>query len=147
MLSLSSFHGAKPQLDAALNIVLPEHPVFVTRDAITYIWSGPGSWLALGAGMADLAAAKRYASITDQSDGKAVFEVSGPHAQSALAMLIPIDLRDNIFPAGATALTLAGHINVQIWRAAGNRFSLACFRSFANALYQALATTCREFES
>jgi sarcosine oxidase subunit gamma len=145
--SLSAFHGAKAKLDAALGTVLPEHPVFSALNKITYLWSGPGSWLALGADLADLAAAKPFAAITEQTDGRAIFEVTSAQAKAALAKLVPIDLHDDAFPVGATALTLAGHINVQIWREAEDRYALACFRSFSTALYDALTTSCREFES
>lgn len=144
--SLSAFHGTKAKLDLALGTVLPENPIFSVQNKITYLWSGAGSWLALGAEITDLATAKPFAAITEQTDGRAIFEVTGAQAKAALAKLVPIDLHDDAIPIGATALTLAGHINVQIWREA-DRYALACFRSFATALYDALITSCREFES
>jgi len=42
-----------------------------------------------------------------------------------------------VFGEDSTALTLAGHIPVQIWREDG-QFAVACFRSFAKSLYHAL---------
>jgi sarcosine oxidase subunit gamma len=145
--SVSAFHGAKPGLDAALAVTLPQSPNFVRQNGFVYMWSGPNSWLVFGADMADLAAAKPYAAITEQSDGRVVFEVAGAHAKLALAKTVPIDLHDDAFAIGATALTLAGHINVQIWRVADTHYHLACFRSFAIALYDTLNLSCREFES
>jgi sarcosine oxidase subunit gamma len=72
--------------------------------------------------------------------------VRGPAARDALAKLLPIDLHRAGFAEDATALTLAGHIGVQIWRSGEDRFELACFRSYAEALYGALREAAREFE-
>jgi sarcosine oxidase subunit gamma len=145
--SVSAFHGAKMALDAALDVTLPERPVFITQNGVIYMWSGPSSWLVLGAESAGLMAASPYAAINEQSDGRVIFEISGEKVKSALEKLVPIDLHDDVFPVSFTALTLAGHINVQIWRAAGERYALACLRSFASALYDALTNSCRDFES
>jgi sarcosine oxidase subunit gamma len=118
---------------------------------VTYLWSGPASWLALSDAddpdFADTLAARLagVAAVTDQSDGRAILRVHGPHIRDALAKLLPIDLHPNEFGEDATALTLAGHINVQIWRCGQNEFELACFRSFAGALRESLRHACHEF--
>jgi len=145
--SLSVFKNAEANLNAALGVTLPRRPELLRQAGITYLWSGPGSWLVLGADADSLKTARQYAAITDQSDGRIVLMVKGPQVLRALSKLVPIDLADDIFPEGATALTLAGHINVQLWREPGNCFALACFRGFATALYEALIESCLEFES
>lgn len=145
--SLSVYSGAVAGLNRALGITLPVQPGFVSAGDKTYMWAGPGAWLVFGATSAELAAARPYAAMTEQTDGRAIFHVAGSHVRDALAKLVPIDLHDSVFPVGMTALTLAGHLNVQIWRKSENLFGLACFRSFANALYEALTTSCLEFES
>jgi heterotetrameric sarcosine oxidase gamma subunit len=63
--------------------------------------------------------------------------ICGPGTREALAKLIPIDLHPSAFPPDATALTLAGHISVQIWNTP-NGFELSCFRSYTETLYEAL---------
>jgi sarcosine oxidase subunit gamma len=138
--SVTAFAGAAPRLETALGIKLPAANHSLADGAITWFWSGPDSWLAMAAAAFDgrLAAAAPYAAITDQSDGRAIFLVSGPRSREILEKLVPIDLHEAEFSAGHTALTLAGHIPVQIWRE-GEAFALACFRSFANALHHALA--------
>ncbi|MDE8342246.1 MAG: hypothetical protein POG24_00320 [Acidocella sp.] len=143
--SIAAFKNAVPALQAALGVALPVTPVSITVNDVLYLWSGPDAWLAVGAPPSMLAAARPYAAITDQSDGRMVFFVKGPHASEALAKLVPIDLHETVFPADGTALTLAGHISVQLWRER-EVFALACFRSFAHSLYESLTEACREFE-
>jgi len=138
--SVSAFAGAKAALEAALGANLPPPNHALADGDVTWLWSGPDSWLAMAETGLDarLAAASSHAAITDQSDGKAIFLVSGPRAREILEKLVPIDLHEAEFLPGHTALTLAGHIPVQIWREDG-AFALACFRSFAAALHHALA--------
>jgi sarcosine oxidase subunit gamma len=120
---------------------------------ITYLWAGPASWLALAdSDHPDFSPqlAQRLAglaAVADQSDGRVILRVQGVATRNALAKLLPIDLHPSVFAEDATALTLAGHINVQIWRSGGDAFELACFRSFAAALYDSLREACREFQS
>jgi sarcosine oxidase subunit gamma len=140
IISITAFHGKTADLNTALGVTLPLTPRRITADSVDYLWSGPDSWLAMAddqALAACIAAAAPYAAITEQSDGKVIFRVTGPHARENLAKLIPIDLQEDEFPPDATALTLAGHLSVQIWRE-DNGFYLACFRSFAKALYESL---------
>ncbi|HQT40460.1 MAG TPA: hypothetical protein PK231_13595 [Acidocella sp.] len=145
LVSIAAFKNAVPALEAALGLALPLTPVSIVVNDVRYLWSGPEAWLALGAPPASLAAARPYAAITDQTDGRAIFHLAGPHATEALAKLVPIDLHETVFPPNGTALTLAGHISVQLWRE-GEVFALACFRSFAQSLYASLIEACREFE-
>jgi sarcosine oxidase subunit gamma len=143
--SIAVFKNAVPALQAALGVALPVTPTGKAVNDVLYLWSGPDAWLAVGAEPAKLTVARPYAAITDQTDGRAVFYVAGPHATEALAKLVPIDLHESVFSPYGTALTLAGHIPVQLWRE-GEVFALACFRSFAHSLYASLIEACREFE-
>lgn len=141
----------KPLLDR-LGGTLPLPGRKIRVQHVTYLWSGPASWLALAdrddpdfsPNLADRLAG--VAAVTDQSDGRAILSVRGPASRDALAKLVPIDLHPGVFAEDATALTLAGHINVQIWRNGEDAFELACFRSFAEALYQSLREACGEFQ-
>jgi sarcosine oxidase subunit gamma len=135
--SIAVFRGREAALNAALGVELPVTP----RRVGDYLWSGPGTWLAL-AEPPDLAG---IAAVTEQGDGLFCFAVHGTHARMALAKLVPIDLHESAFAPDAVALTLAGHIGVRIWRE-GEAFVLACFRSFAGALSDALEAACEAFE-
>jgi heterotetrameric sarcosine oxidase gamma subunit len=114
-------------------------------DGVLYLWAGPESWLAVAGSDTpdfDIHLATRcngLAAVTNQSDGRAIFQIAGPEVRDRLAKLLPIDLHPSAFPTDATAMTLAGHISVQIWRNGENSFKLACFRSFSETLYEALS--------
>jgi len=135
--SIAVFRGQEAALNAALGVELPVTP----RRVGDYLWSGPGAWLAL-AEPPDLAG---IAAVTEQGDGLFRFAVRGTHARMALAKLVPIDLHESAFAQDSVAMTLAGHIGVRIWRE-DDAFILACFRSFAGALSEALKEACAEFE-
>jgi len=129
MFSIAVFRGQESALNAALGVELPLTP----RRVGDYLWAGPGAWLAL----CDLPDLSGIAAVTEQSDGLFCIAVTGPDARAVLAKLVPIDLHERAFGEDAVAITLAGHIGVRIWRE-GEGFVLACFRSFAGALYDAL---------
>jgi sarcosine oxidase subunit gamma len=119
-------------LSLAAALDLPRRTTIGTE---TYLWSGPGSWLILSTNPhaeARLRAAYPGAKITAQGDGRALLRLTLP---AVLPKLVPIDLHD--FPEDGTALTHAAHIPVQIWRE-GDAFILACFRSYAVALAEAI---------
>jgi len=142
----------KPLLDA-LGGTLPLPGRQLRADGVLYLWSGPASWLALAdddaADFSEKLATRLagVAAVTDQSDGRAILRVHGPSSRDALAKLLPIDLHPKMFSIDATALTLAGHVNVQIWRSGEDAFELACFRSFAEDLFEALCEASREFQT
>jgi sarcosine oxidase subunit gamma len=149
IVSLAAFANKAAALNEALGVTLPITPVRMSAGGVMFLWSGPQSWLAIADDPALEttlhAKAKNLAAITDQSDGRVVIRVSGPHTRDVLAKLVPIDLHPSAFAADATALTLAGHIGVQIWQTDTGDFALACFRSFAGALYESLADAAAEF--
>jgi sarcosine oxidase subunit gamma len=144
IVSIAAFAECLAPLQAALGVALPGPNRQTKHDGILYLWAGPETWLAV-ADTADpnfdlriVQNCKTLAAVTDQSDGRTILRVSGPAARDALAKLVPIDLHPSAFPSNATALTLAGHIPVQIWHSPPDGFELACFRSYAETLYEAL---------
>jgi len=144
IVSIAAFAECLAPLQDALGLILPGPNRQTHHDGILYLWAGPENWLAL-ADTADpdfdLRMAQNcntLAAVTDQSDGRTILRVSGPAARNALAKLVPIDLHPSAFPSNATSLTLAGHIPVQIWHSPPDGFELACFRSYAETLYEAL---------
>jgi len=140
---IAAFKDSLPPLQSALGLTLPGPNQQARHKATLYLWSGPENWLALADRddpNFDLKLAQTcsgLAAITDQSDGRTILQISGPAAHTTLAKLIPIDLHPSAFPPDATALTLAGHIAIQIWPCTDG-FELACFRSYAETLYEAL---------
>lgn len=152
MVSIAVYRGRLDPLQDALGVMLPVTPHRVTANGVSYLWSGPSNWLAISASDAtdfDLEMAARtdgLAAVTDQSDGRVVLRVQGDRARDVMAKLVPIDLHPRVFTLPATALTLAGHIAVQIWQTDDGAYELACFRSLAETLYEALIEASREFE-
>jgi methylglutamate dehydrogenase subunit D len=117
----------------------PERGSNLNHDRLSLIWAGPGRWLAatsrqpataLEATLRD--ALSGLASVTNQTDGRCVFHISGPDARDVLAKGMPIDIDPRVFGPGDAALTLAGHINVHFWQIdLSPAYELAVPRSFA----------------
>jgi sarcosine oxidase subunit gamma len=145
------------RLSQRFGIDLPRHPARAASGPVSLVWSGPAQWLAFdegrqGAGRFGFApalaeAAGDAASVTELSGARAVFRLAGPDAQEALTRLVPIDLDHAVFPPGAAAVTLAGHVGVTLWRCGedGGGFEICCYRSFAGSLADALVEAARAF--
>jgi sarcosine oxidase subunit gamma len=123
---------------ARWGVDLPVTPRFVEGAGVAFVWSGAAQWLAI-AEAGDLEAALRaaagsLASITAQGDGRVVLRLSGPKVRDVLAAVVPIDLHPSAFRPGDTAMTLAGHIAVQI-RLLDDGFELMAFRGYAGTLF------------
>lgn len=147
------------RLRAAHGLGLPHRPGRTASAAVALVWTGPGQWLATDEsrqgldrfGFArDLAAVVgETASVTDLTGARAVLRLSGPAAVEALRKLVPIDLDDEAFGPDAAAMTLAGHVGVTLWRLPGvaPAYEIACYRSFGEALADAVLEAAAEFGS
>lgn len=114
------------------------------------VWSGPGQWLAVAedrdAFAALPAALAGIASVTDQSDGRAVVRVSGRDARVALAKGVSLDLHPRAFHAGHAAVTSIAHIGAQLWQVSeAPVYDIAVARSFAGSFWSWLADSSAEF--
>jgi methylglutamate dehydrogenase subunit D len=117
------------------------------------LWSGPEQWtlLAPESAAADLedrlvGALAGMAAVTAVGDGRAVLSVSGPRAHDALAKGIGLDLAPPRFGAGATAMTMASGIDVQLSRLPeSDAFELILFPSFAGSFWHWLAESSAEY--
>ncbi len=116
-----------------------EHDKIPILDGLSFIWAGPGRWLARRPGengttfeetlRAELSA---VASVINQTDGRCVFQIGGPRVREALAKGFPIDLDARVFGPGDTALTVVGHVNVHLWQIdRAPTYEIAVARSFA----------------
>ncbi len=136
---------------------LPVTPRLVTKDHISFLWTAPGQWLAMADGedgthfalelAQDLGA---LAAVTDQTDGRGIVVISGPHVRSVLAKGCMLDLDSRVFKVGDTAITPIALLTTQVTRipdAAGNvpAFELAIMRSFAGNLWHWLESSSAEF--
>lgn len=76
--------------------------------------------------------------VSDQSHGRVRIGVSGPLAAELLSKGTAVDLHPSAFPEGNAAMTLFGHISVQLTRTGAEDFELTVLRSFAESLYEEL---------
>lgn len=141
------------KFQAATGLALLGNPKRVSGHDVSVVWSGPDQWLVLSSSAEGRGRAKSLAldlqglaSVTDQGDSRAVFEVSGPHAYEALAKGVMIDLHPRAFAPGDTAVTLVAHIGVQITLLdAAPVFQLMVPRSFSLSFWDWLISSAAEF--
>jgi methylglutamate dehydrogenase subunit D len=108
-------------------------------DGLSFIWAGPGRWLARTPAQTGVALEatlrselSAVASAINQTDGRCVFRIGGPRVREVLAKGVPIDLDERVFRPGDTALTLVGHVSVHLWQVdPAPTYEFAVPRSFA----------------
>ena len=140
-------------------IALPSTPSFVAHDGLSFVWSGPGQWLAvaeaghalIGPGTHALASALAttfagLASVTDQSDARGMLRLSGPRIRDTLAKGLNLDLHDRSFKPGDAAMTWCSLIDVQLWQLdATPAYDLIVARGFAGSLWHWLEESAAEY--
>jgi methylglutamate dehydrogenase subunit D len=147
--SAALFAAAK----AAFAIDLPLLPRRVVSGDVTFLWSGPGRWLALAYRQSSEELLTRLstafagcAALTEQGDGRVVIRIAGPRARDTLAKVLTIDLHSRAFRAGDTAITGAAHLELQIWQIDDQpSYEIALFRGFAGSFWHWLAQSAAEF--
>ena len=130
-------------LRSSYGVSLPTTPQRVESNGIAFVWAGHGVWFAVAerAGGRDLELELKpklagIASVTDQSDSRAVLRISGKAARETLAKGLPIDLHPRAFKSGDVAITHASHIGVMIWQLDDlPTYEIAMFRSFADSFW------------
>jgi methylglutamate dehydrogenase subunit D len=121
------------------DLTLPLTAQRIQKGGLSFVWAGPGRWLAAtptqtpGAFEVMLRSElSGLASVANQTDGHCIFQISGPKARDTLAYGLPIDIDPRVFGPGDIALTLAGHINVHLWQLdLSPAYEVAVLRSFA----------------
>lgn len=128
---------------------LPGPGDFATGNGIAAFWSGPGQWMIEGANKAetDFAAEVRAmapgASVTEQTDGWAAVDVTGPDAaiQGLLERLV--NLPPDATQPGRATRTMAHHMPVYLLRRAEDHLTVGGMRSSAQSLWHALESIAR----
>ncbi|MBX4906783.1 MULTISPECIES: sarcosine oxidase subunit gamma family protein [Rhizobium] len=91
------------------------------------------------AGLDALAAALAgKAFVMDQSHGRVRIGISGGSSRVLLSKGTAVDLDPAVFAEGSSAMTMMGHISVQIARTGDDSFELTVLRSFAESLWDEL---------
>jgi sarcosine oxidase subunit gamma len=123
---------------------LRDAPKISVTGGVTALGVGPARWLFLGQSMEELASLRDMASLSEHSDGYAVFEIWGPAARAALAKGVPVDLHPDSF-TDDVAVTVIAHIDAIVWRPSQDRFAIAVFRSYAGSFWHWLSASAAEF--
>lgn len=119
--------------------------------AHTFLWSGPGRWLAVAEDGESFAGLSEAAAVTDQSDALAAMRLTAPNVRDMLAKGCMIDLHPRAFPPGAAALTSIAHIGVHLWQIdqgsddGDPAFDLLVARSMAVSFWSWAAASAAEF--
>ncbi|MGE8943642.1 sarcosine oxidase subunit gamma [Leptospira interrogans] len=99
-------------LSAAFGLRLPEPGHASTAGEWSAVWIQPGMWLVTSpfTGPGDLlnrlaTIVGTTASLTDQTFGKTVLRLAGPHARDVLAKGCRVDLHPRVFGPGQSAVT------------------------------------------
>ena len=132
---------------------LPSNSAFASVGGVIFIGTAPGQWLAVSDTLANgaladdlLAKLAGLASITDQSDGRAVVRVSGPAARDTLGKGLPIDLHPSVFRPGVAATSTISHMGAQVWQVDdAPTYDIAVFRGFAGSFWGWLTASAAEY--
>jgi sarcosine oxidase subunit gamma len=144
-------------IKAHFGVAAPTAPKAVAGKETTIIWSGADQVMALSSRKDATPPLDRLnqafegiASLSDQSDGRALIRISGPDATKALAKISSLDFHDSIFPVGAAATTSIDHTTVNLWRSSDGAdgfpvFNLLVFSSFADSLWHTVLDSSAEY--
>lgn len=140
------------KIETLFGIALPPGPRRIARGAVAFIGVAPHQWLAIEEGGAadfavDLAEDLRgLASVSDQSDGRAIIRIWGPRARAVLAKGLPIDLHSACFGPGDAAASSIALIGAQLWQIDDRPcYEIAVFRSMAASFAEWLSVSAAEY--
>jgi heterotetrameric sarcosine oxidase gamma subunit len=149
--------GAETALAAKVrdtfSLNLPMTPHRSASANIAFVWAGPGHWLATAEGETGhrfearlRAALAGLASISDQSDGRAVLRIAGPRARDTFAKGLPVDLDPAVMQPGAAVVSAIAHIGVHLWQIdVSPTYECAVARSYALPFWSWLEASAAEF--
>lgn len=147
--------GAKLEasVSKAYGVALPPNSTMVQGKDVSFIGYGPGQWLAVSPTLENDALAadlvmhlKGLASISDQSGGRTVLRISGPHARDLLAKGLAIDLDSRVFPPGSAVTSTISHMGVQVWVVDNPQaYDIAIARSFSESFWRWITDSAAEY--
>jgi sarcosine oxidase subunit gamma len=137
----------------AYGIDLPAGPRRIAAGNLAFVGMGPGQFLAVEQGGEALSFAARLAkalgpaaSISDQSDSRAVLRLSGPRARDVLAKGLAIDLHPRAFGPGDAALSVIALIGAHLWQLDdAPTYEISVFRGFAGSFADFLWSSGAEY--
>ena len=155
LFSIAASAGKAAELSAAIErafgVPLPMQPAHIADGSISFIWSGPDSWLAICPstnvfGSRIEAMGSSLAAITDLTGSQVIIRISGPRARNGLMKLVPIDLDESVFRTGSAAVTVASHVRIHLWQIDDTpAYEIACPRSYAVSFWHSLTAAFEEY--
>jgi heterotetrameric sarcosine oxidase gamma subunit len=138
---------------SAFGAELPATPKRAEGRDIAFIWSGPDQWLAYKhpapAEGIEAFLARPFAglaSVVDQSHGRTLLRVCGPHIRDAMAKGVAVDLQPRAFKPGDAAATLVSHIAIHLWQLDDQpTYELAVARSLAQSFWHWLQASATQY--
>lgn len=118
-------------LESSVSFRMPNPGITENAGENRIIWFGRDAALLCGPACPDLSG---IAATCDQSDAWACVRLTGDKSVDILARLVPVDLRDHVFPQNHTARTQLGHMHTSITRLDEASFLIMVFRSMATSL-------------
>ncbi len=137
------------KIQALFGLALPVRPKRVMAGEMAAISLAPSQWLvtgppALARQMAN--ACEGLASVSDQSDSRALLRVAGPEVRPMLAKGVPLDLHPDAFQPGDAAATLVAHMSAWIWQLDdAPTYEIAVPRSMAGSFADWLQASAGEY--
>lgn len=126
---------AAKALSTAIGATVATTPGGVTvRGHLAVLWFGPGRWLLHAGTPGWRVGAIDGCAVTDLSDSRCVFRLSGNGVTDYLAASCPLDLSLQAMPAGSCALTQFDRFSILLHRRGNDEFDLYVSRSYAPAL-------------
>ncbi len=91
----------------------------------------------------ETALAGHHALVTNVSDARAVFRVTGAAARDVIAKGAPVDLSHDTFQPGMIRRTRLGQVAAAFWMAGEQSIDLVCFRSVSDFVQTWLETAAK----
>jgi methylglutamate dehydrogenase subunit D len=154
---ITPFRGQKnvlaERMAQSFGLTLPAANKTTQGQGLRLVSIGPGKYLVLAEADAARGLVSTLetqlggvAAVVDQSDARAIIEVSGPRARDALAKGIMIDLDPSAFHTGDAATTFAVQLWLTLWQETGEpSYRLSVFRAFGADLLHWLIASGQEF--
>lgn len=155
--SLTAFKGQNATLSnlikSKFGVELPKASKTESNNDITFISIAPNQWMVFRGqnSTSDFASelealTSGIAAVVDQSDARAIVEISGSMVRELLSKGVSVDLHPLAFGVGDAATTLAVHLWITLWQTEQSpTFRIAVFRAFGSSLLDWLINSGAEF--
>jgi methylglutamate dehydrogenase subunit D len=113
---------------------------------VTAQWAGADQYFVLDKSFDDVRKKlEGLASCSDQSHGRVIIRIEGLKARNVLCKGTPVDLHENEFEIGKSAVTQMAHVGVHLTRVGRDAFELSVFRGLSESFWEWLAEQAEEF--